>query len=117
MPYDICHIELNTTDPAASKAFLGELFGWEFQDMGPEYAVFSAPEGPGGGLETVKDSQGPGDIRIYVHVPSIEECLAKATGMGGSVVKPKTEIGGGHGYYAQLCDPGGTVLGVWQAAD
>ena len=32
-PGTFCWIELSTTDPDRAKAFCGELFGWEHEDM------------------------------------------------------------------------------------
>ena len=37
----IAYIELPSTDVAVSKNFYGELFGWTFEDWGPDYASFS----------------------------------------------------------------------------
>ena len=41
MPAPIVYLELPSTDVAASKEFYGSLFGWTFQDWGPDYAAFS----------------------------------------------------------------------------
>jgi predicted enzyme related to lactoylglutathione lyase len=32
-PGTFCWVDLTTTDPAGAKAFYGELFGWEAEDM------------------------------------------------------------------------------------
>ena len=32
-PGTFCWVDLATTDPAGAKAFYGELFGWEAEDM------------------------------------------------------------------------------------
>ena len=114
--HDFCHIEIATTDIAASRTFLGGLFEWEFMEMDANYTLFKPPEGPGGGLEKVDAPAAAGGIHFYVHVASIEDACGKAPGLGGSVVKEKTEIGGGHGFYAILGDPGGTEIGIWEAS-
>ena len=112
-----CHIEICTTDPGASRDFLGPLLEWDFQEMGPDYALISTGDGPGGGLMRVDAPRGIGDIAAYVHVASIDETLSKALELGGKVETEKTEIGGGHGYFAMLGIPGGAVLGLWQARE
>lgn len=114
--HDFCHIEIATTDLAASQAFLGGLFEWEFRKMDENYTIFKPAEGPGGGLERVDAPAASGGIHFYIHVVSIEETCGKVDGLGGSVVKPKTEIGDGHGFYAILGDPGGTEIGIWEAS-
>ena len=45
----INYIELPMTDNAATKAFYGQVFGWEFTDWGPGYISF-AGAGIDGGL-------------------------------------------------------------------
>ena len=47
----ICHIELATNDLEKTKAFYEELFGWTVSVVPgfENYAMFSTPEGVGGG--------------------------------------------------------------------
>ncbi len=116
MPHDICHVEIRSVDPPRSREFLGKLFGWTFQPMDESYWFYSTPRGPGGGLEKVDGVPSEeGAFRIYVHVDSIRDTLARAEALGGEVRTPRTEIGGGHGFYAFLREPGGAVLGLWEA--
>lgn len=37
----IAYIEVPSEDVEASKKFYGSLFGWTFEDWGPDYAAFS----------------------------------------------------------------------------
>ena len=85
--------------------------------MMPGYVFFIPPEGPAGALEKVDEPKGAGAISMFIHVESIDETSGKVPGLGGSVVKPKTEIGGGHGFYAILLDPGGSEIGIYQSAE
>ena len=116
MAGEICHVEINSTDLEATRVLTSELFGWQFQELQPDYWLFSAGEGCGGGVTRVEKSTGKGDIQIYVTVDSIEQALEQAGPLGGTVDTPKTEIGGGYGFFACLEDPGGTVYGLWEAA-
>ena len=115
MASEICHVEMNSTDLEATRKLTSELFGWTFQEIQPGYWLFSAGEGCGGGVSKVEESTGKGDIQFYVSVESIDETLEQAGALGGAVDTPKTEIGGGYGFFACLKDPGGTVYGLWQA--
>ena len=46
-----CHIEIPSKDIAKSKEFYGNVFGWTFQDYGPDYAGIQRPDGTeSGGL-------------------------------------------------------------------
>jgi predicted enzyme related to lactoylglutathione lyase len=115
--HGICHVEILSTDVAATKGFVNGLFGWEVWDMSPDYAFFKTEDGLGGGVERAEGPLSSGDIRIYIHVESIEETLEKARELGARVEKGKTEIGGDHGFYAQIEAPGGAILGLWQASE
>ena len=116
MAGEFCHVELNSTDLEATRQLASELFGWEFTELQPDYWLFSAGDGPGGGLSRVEEPVGKGDIRVYISVDSIDETLENAEALGGQTDTPKTEIGGGYGFWAGLRDPGGTVYGLWQPA-
>jgi predicted enzyme related to lactoylglutathione lyase len=111
---DLCYFEIRSRDPDRSRAMLGALFGWEFQASGPDYWMFRAGEGPGGGLQRAQEVPAAPATPLYVHVVSVERTLAQALALGGEVVKPRTAIGDGYGYYALLRDPGGAVIGLWE---
>jgi predicted enzyme related to lactoylglutathione lyase len=114
MASDCCYFEIMTADPERSQAMLGALFGWEFQPSGDAYWMFACPNGIGGGLQKVDAVEAGNATSIYMHVASVEATLEKAQTLGGEVVKGRTEIGGGHGAYGLLRDPGGAVLGIWE---
>jgi hypothetical protein len=51
----ITYIELSTTNTEHTKKFYGSVFGWSFQDWGPDYIGFSAAEtGIDGGFSKVE---------------------------------------------------------------
>jgi predicted enzyme related to lactoylglutathione lyase len=115
--HGISHVEFCTTDIPRTRAFFESLFGWEFQEMSPEYHLFRTQDGPGGGIEKTERSRGRGDIEVYVHVESIKATLLSAEELGAVVDTQKTEIGGGFGFYAMLREPGGCLFGLWQGAE
>ncbi len=51
-PGSFVHIEITSTDPARTRKFCEEVFGWSFEEM-PEmnYATFEPASSPGGGLQ------------------------------------------------------------------
>ncbi len=47
------HVELSSTDPAAAKAFYGELFSWQLEDTEMPvgtYTMINPGDGTGGGM-------------------------------------------------------------------
>lgn len=112
--YPVVHVEIPTTDPAASERFYAGVFGWEVEQH-PEmdYATFVAEGGPGGGFPKIDGQLAKaGDVRIYLATDNIEETLARATDMGAETVLGKTEIPG-YGYMALFRDPFGNTIGLF----
>ena len=112
--HEICHIEFCTTDILKTREFFISLFGWEFEEMSPEYHLFRTSDGVGGGIELTNQPKGRGDIQVYVHVESIDATCEQVDSLGGEVEAPKTEIGGGFGFYTLVREPGGALFGLWQ---
>ena len=114
---DVCHIEFSTNDLAASREFYEEIFGWTFQLLpGMEnYALFSTPDGVGGGLNGSERAEPPTDKGPIVHleVADIEATLGKIMDKGGQTVLPKTKISDEFGYYAVFLDNVGNRFGLY----
>lgn len=111
-PGSIVHVEFKTPDIQAAKSFFQTLFGWQMMDMGASEIYFQPSSwGPGGCIV-----QGEPSITtypaFYVGVDDIPVSLARAKDLGASLVKGKTEIPGGHGFYAHLRGPDGNVFGL-----
>jgi predicted enzyme related to lactoylglutathione lyase len=110
------HLELNTPDLAKAKAFYGELFGWQFQDMnmGPSgiYSTFKPSEGPGGGMMSMPDGK-PGWLS-YVGVSNIQESTDQARALGATILMgphPIPDVGS----FTILNDPTGCTVALFQA--
>ena len=109
------HMELNAPDMAKAKAFYGEMFGWEFQDMdmGPSgiYSTFKPSEGPGGGLYSAP--QMPMGWLAYIGVKDINEATDKAKGLGATVHVGPLEIPN-VGWMTVMDDPSGGRIAMFQ---
>ncbi|MBV8748086.1 MAG: VOC family protein [Candidatus Eremiobacteraeota bacterium] len=108
------HIELHTTEIAKARAFYGELFDWELQDvpMGDfTYTTIGVGEGGvGGGMmpNTVPPAWLP-----YVAVDDVAAATKKAVELGGRVITDVTPIGGA-GTFSIVADPTGATFGLWK---
>ena len=112
-PGSIVHVELHSADPAKSKAFYGEVFGWKFEEM-PEmnYTLWRAENEPGGGIMQTMEGRPP-QVLNYILAESVERTLRDIMEAGGIVVQPKMEIPG-QGWWALFQEPGGTVMALYQ---
>src|ERR1700689_3239557 len=60
--HKINYIEFAATDVARAKQFYAAVFGWSFQDWGPDYISFEAANaGVHGGFRTAKPEETRGD--------------------------------------------------------
>lgn len=115
-PGSIAHTEFASEDPAATRAFLESVFGWQFQSVdmpnGP-YHMYEAPGGSRGGVRGLNGPE-PASVVSYVEVEDLTQAQKKVEKAGGRVVLPRVDVPGmGAFFWFQV--PGGPVLACWQA--
>lgn len=111
------HVELNTTDVPAAKAFYGKLFDWTLEDVdmpGGQYTMIKVGAGTGGGLMKHPVPGAPSAWLAYVAVDDIAAATRKAKSLGATVMKDVTEVMGS-GWLSIIIDPTGAALGLWKA--
>ena len=118
MPNPFVHIELNSDNPAAAKAFYAQLFKWEFADSpspvpGGVYTHIKVGEGTGGGLLKKPVPQAPTMWLPYVLVDSVDETIKKARQLGAKIMVEKMPIPD-MGAFGIFVDPSGASIGVWE---
>lgn len=113
--HPFCYSELHTEDPAAARAFYGDLFAWPMNTHAMpvgEYVEIQ-PGGPiMGGL--LKGMFGSGSRWVpYVQVDDLESYTERAKRLGAKGVH---ELGvvPGMGRFSLFTDPSGAPFGIWQ---
>ena len=113
-PHSICYIEIPAPGIEASEAFYQTVFGWEIErsSLSPDsrYSEFRSKNLRGGLVEDRPVHQG--GVLLYMKVGDIDACLQSIAAAGGSIVRPKFEIGAGHGFSALFRAPAGNELGL-----
>ena len=113
------HLELNTTDPEAAKAFYRQLFTWKMEDVpmgsGTTYTMIQPGQGTGGGLMKHPQPGAPSAWLAYVDVDDVKALTEKARSLGARVAKDVTEVPN-MGWFNIIIDPTGAALGLWQNA-
>jgi len=112
-----CWIDLSTSDVDRAKDFYGTVFGWTFEDAGPEYGgyVNAAKDGqPVAGL-MYNDPQwhSPDGWTTYLHTADVTATLNAATSAGATTCVALMEVKD-KGHMAMLTDPTGAFVGLWQ---
>jgi hypothetical protein len=115
-----CWIELFSSDPKASGAFYGSLFGWTVDDPGPDYGGYKNFLKDGemiAGFMANDGSTGqPDGWNLYLTTPDAQAVADAAVAKGGQVVVPPMQV---HalGTMAVFVDPAGAAIGAWQPGE
>ena len=110
----IDYIEFTVRDVAEAKLFYGDVFGWNFEDYGPDYASFN--DGRLSGGFTAEDnaeaiSTGAGGALVVFYSLDLAAAQRRVEAAGGRVVREIFEFPGGRRFH--FTDPSGNVLAVW----
>ena len=110
------YIEFASQEPADSRAFFQTVFGWQFQDYGPDYIAFDDGRLQGGfyrAAPVATDTAGAPLVVLYADQlqPVIDAVLAA----GGELLKPIFSFPGGSRFHFR--EPGGNALAVWSERD
>jgi uncharacterized protein len=100
--------EVLGSDAGRSQAFYRELFGWEV----PGGAYGQVTAGIGGGIGAGGEARW---ATVYASVADVEECLARAEGLGGTRVYGPKQVDD-HSETGAFRDPAGNLLGVYHHA-
>ncbi len=109
---NISYIEFPSTDLTKTEVFFQTVFGWSFEDYGPEYCAFSGAGVNGGFFQsdrTVSTEQGSALIVMYS--AELEQTQANIETAGGSILQAIFDFPGGRRFH--FADPTGNEYAVW----
>ena len=110
----INYVELPSRNIEITKTFFTSVFGWSFEDYGPEYAAFSNAGIDGGFFKSdLVSSSENGSALIVFYSKELEQTQAKIEAAGGSIIKPVFMFPGGRRFH--FSDPNGNEYAVWTA--
>ncbi len=105
----IDYVEFSAPDLELVKTFYSAVFGWVFQDFGPDYIDFKGA-GLAGGFRREEPPMAGGTL-VIVYATSLSETQARVEAAGGAISRPIFEFPGGRRFH--FLDPSGNELGVW----
>ena len=112
--HKINYIEFASTDIGRTKQFYSTVFGWSFQDYGPDYAAFTAATaGIDGGFYRADPHHAlpktaPLVVLYSSDLKATEEAIVAA---GGCIEVPTFAFPGGRRFH--FSDGTGNMLAVW----
>ncbi|MGH7502027.1 MAG: VOC family protein [Longimicrobiales bacterium] len=113
--------DLVTTDPEAAVPFYEDVVGWGTTEWrnpegGSSYRMWANGQETVGGVmalpEQARSSGAPPHWMLYIASPEIDETVARAQELGGSVIVPVSRIPS-IGRFAVLLDPQGAMFAVF----
>ena len=106
------YVELPAKDLSATKAFFTQVFGWSFQDFGPEYSAFSNQGIDGGFFKSeLLSSTDNGAALIVFYSNNLEATQEKVKNANGVIIKPIFPFPGGRRFH--FTEPSGNEFAVW----
>ncbi len=108
----INYVELPAKDIPATKAFFTQVFGWSFEDFGPDYTAFENQGLDGGFFRSdLLSSPKTGGALIVFYSHDLEATQAKIVAAGGTIVEPVFPFPGGRRFH--FTEPSGNEFAVW----
>ena len=108
----IDYIEMPSRNLAETKRFFSTLFGWRFDDYGPDYAAFDDGRMAGGFFSSQKTSDvESGSPLVVLYHPDLEETFGEVKELGGEITREIFEFPGGRRFHFR--EPGGGEFAVW----
>jgi uncharacterized protein len=108
----IDYIELPARDIAGTKKFYETVFGWKFEDYGPDYTSFFDGRLAGG---FTTDRPAPAQaLLVVIYASDLAAFQEKIKSAGGKISKDTFSFPGGRRFH--FLDPNGNELAVWSDA-
>lgn len=108
----INYLEFPAKDMQATKTFFSNVFGWSFEEYGPDYIAFSNQGIDGGFFKSdLHSSTDNGSALTVFYSKDLESTLLKIQQSGGLIIKPVFAFPGGRRFH--FCDPNENEFAVW----
>jgi uncharacterized protein len=107
----IDYIEFFATDLDSTKKFYNQVFGWEFEDYGPDYTSFKDGRLAGG---FKKGNPPPAGTLVVIFVDDLAGAERRVQEAGGKISKETFSFPGGSRFH--FTDPSGNELAAWHDA-
>ena len=101
---------MGDTQTAVLEKFLSSLFSWKFEAFAPGYLMSLPATAESVGIMQSDKVHAGGTPNVSIRVDDMDGILAKAVGLGGKIVVPKTPMG--EGSFAFVAAPDGNLIGL-----
>ncbi len=110
--HKIDYVEFPARSLEATKAFFSAVFGWTFQDYGPEYTSFLNAGVDGGFFKSERSADTErGSALIVLYSKDLEGTKVQVQDTGGTIVREIFSFPGGRRFHFR--EPSGNEFAVW----
>ena len=110
----IDYIEIPVTDLAKAREFFARLFGWTFQEWGPDYASFNDGR-LDGGLRRAEEPAPATGVLLVFYSENLERDVERVTELGATISQEIFDFPGGRRFH--FVDPVGTEFAMWSTTE
>ena len=110
----IDYVEVPVTDIKKAQDFLSGMFGWTFQDWGPDYSSFRDGRLDGGLRRSEVPAPATGILLVF-YSDNLERAVERVKKLGATVSRDIFEFPGGRRFH--FVDPAGTEFAIWSATE
>lgn len=112
--HSVNYLELPLEDHASTKSFYQSVFGWEFQEWGPDYLCFTGAGIDLGFNRELEPAALSSGVLVVLYSRELEKTAAAVKQAGQSLVKETYDFPGGRRFH--FSDPNGNEIAVWSEA-
>jgi predicted enzyme related to lactoylglutathione lyase len=107
-------VEIPAADIDKMRAFFEQLFGWEFQEWGPDYYSFNDGRLDGGLRRT--DAPAPaGGVLLVFYSQDLDRDYKRVKELGATISQEIFEFPGGRRFH--FVEPAGTEFAIWASTE
>lgn len=110
----IDYIEIPVTDLVKTREFFSALYGWEFQEWGPDYFSFSDGR-TDGGLRRADEPAPASGVLLVFYSNDLERDLERVKELGATIARDIFDFPGGRRFH--FVDPAGTEFAMWASVE
>lgn len=110
----IDYVEIPATDLNAARAFFGGLFGWTFEDWGPDYMSFNDGRLDGGFRRAEEPAPASGVLLVF-YSEDLERDRDRVIELGATISVDIFDFPGGRRFH--FVDPTGNEYALWAAPE
>lgn len=108
------YVEIPVTDLKTTRAFFEALFGWTFQEWGPDYFSFSDGRLDGGFRRSDEAAPSSGVLLVF-YSSDLERDYDRVKDLGATISQEPFEFPGGRRFH--FIEPAGTEFAMWTSTE